>query len=334
MNPKKILVVGGAGYIGSHMVLLLRQAGYIPVVLDNLSKGHRDAVSEDITFIKGDMADTAVLKDTFSTHEIAAVMHFASFIEVGESVREPIRYYENNVTATLNLLSAMLQYNVKKIVFSSTAAVYGEPKAKLINENHQIKPINPYGRSKAMVEDILRDVAKSDGLRFAILRYFNAAGADPDGRAGERHQPESHLIPLLLEVAAGERKNITVFGNHHQTIDGTCIRDYVHVMDICQAHLLALQQLQKDKTEMVYNLGTGHGYSVIQVIRAVERVTDKSIQKVLGSPRAGDPAILVADPASAKEELHWQPRYTDLDTIIQHAWEFKRQNQGALSNAG
>jgi UDP-glucose 4-epimerase len=216
----------------------------------------------------------------------------------------------------------MLRHHVKTFIFSSTAAVYGEPKAKLMNELHQIVPITPYGRSKVMVEQVLRDLARSSGLRYGILRYFNAAGADPEGRLGERHSAESHLIPLLLQAAAGKRKNITIYGNHHATQDGTCVRDYVHVVDICQAHLLVLQQLLKDKAEMTFNVGTGHGYSVLQVIRAVERITGMAIQKMIGSARPGDPATLVADPQRIKEELGWSPRYPDLDAMIHHAWQY------------
>lgn len=325
-NPKKILVVGGAGYIGSQMVLMLRQAGYVPVVLDNLSTGHRDAVADEITFVQGDMGDVVLVEKVFNEHEFLAVMHFASCIEVGESVTHPLKYYQNNVAATLTLLEVMLRHGVKTFIFSSTAAVYGEPKAKLMNELHQIAPINPYGRSKVMVEQVLRDLAKSNGLRYGILRYFNAAGADPEGRMGERHPAESHLIPLLLQVAAGKRKNITIHGNHHATQDGTCVRDYVHVVDICQAHLLVLQQLLKDKTEMTFNVGTGHGYSVMQVVRAVERITGVPIQKMIGSARPGDPATLVADPVRIKEELGWAPRYPDLDAMINHAWQYIRKS--------
>lgn len=325
INPKKILVVGGAGYIGSQMILMLRQAGYVPVVLDNLSTGHRDAIADEVIFVQGSMADAAVLRELFKEHEIIAVMHFASFIEVAESVTHPLKFYQNNVGATLNLLEVMQEYGIKKFIFSSTAAVYGEPKAKLMNELHQIAPINPYGRSKVMVEQVLRDLARSNGLHYGILRYFNAAGADPEGRVGERHPAESHLIPLLLQVAAGKRKYITIYGNHHATQDGTCVRDYVHVVDICQAHLLVLQHLLKDKTEMTYNVGTGHGYSVMQVVRAVERITGVAIQKMIGSARPGDPATLVADPARIKEELGWLPRYPDLDAMINHAWQYMKK---------
>lgn len=318
-NLPSVLVVGGAGYIGSHMTLLLRRAGYQPVVLDNLSHGYKDAVL-GAELVVGDMADKTLLAEVFAKHSFIAVMHFASLIEVAESVAAPLKYYQNNVVGTLALVDAMLAAGVKNIIFSSSAAVYGEPKDKLINEMHILNPINPYGRSKLMIEQILKDCAHSNGFNYAILRYFNAAGADPDGQLSERHQPESHLIPLLLQVAAGTRKDITVHGNRYATPDGTCIRDYVHVVDICNAHLLCLLGMQKGKKNMLFNLGTGQGYSVLQVINAVRRVTGHSIPIVNGSQRAGDPAVLVANPALAQQELHWQPKHSELDTIIQHAW--------------
>lgn len=318
-NSPKVLVVGGAGYIGSHMILLLSRAGYQPVVLDNLSRGHQEAVL-GAELIIGDMADKALLTQVFAEHSFAAVMHFASLIEVAESVASPLKYYQNNVGGTLNLLAAMLQAGVKNIIFSSSAAVYGEPKEKLISETHALHPINPYGRSKLMIEEIIQDCARSGGLNYAILRYFNAAGADPDGQLCENHQPESHLIPLLLQVAAGKRKDITVYGNHYPTADGTCIRDYIHVTDICNAHLLCLLLMQKGKKNILCNLGTGQGYSVLQVINAVRRITGHSIPIVNGAQRAGDPAVLIANPALAQQELHWQPKQSDLDTIIRHAW--------------
>lgn len=319
-NSHRILIVGGAGYIGSHMVLNLQRAGYQPVVLDNLSKGHRDAVMH-AEFIQGDMADTELLHKLFSSHSFSTVMHFASFIEVGESVKFPAKYYQNNVAATLNLLDVMSKHGVKQFIFSSTAAVYGEPKSVSINETHPLAPINPYGRSKWMVEEIIKDFAVSDGLRYAILRYFNAAGADPDGKLRERHEPESHLIPIVLQAAAGERAGVTIYGDQYPTIDGTCIRDYIHVSDLCHAHSLALQALNAGKLQMIYNLGTGQGYSVQQVINTARRVTGKDIIATVGQPRPGDSAVLVADASLAKQELQWTPQYPDLETIIQHAWQ-------------
>jgi UDP-glucose 4-epimerase len=315
----RILIVGGAGFIGSHMVLALQEAGYQPIVLDNLSKGHRDAVL-GAELIVGEMGDRALLDNLFSTHKITAVMHFASFIEVGESVLKPMLYYQNNVAATLNLLDIMLEHRVKTFIFSSTAAVYGEPEYVPIDEVHPLKPINPYGRSKCMIEAVLADLAKSDDLRYASLRYFNAAGADPRGRLRERHDPESHLIPIVLQVAAGLREAVTVYGRDYPTEDGTCIRDYVHVHDLCYAHLLALEVLQKNKTSFIYNLGIGHGYSVQQIIEAARRVTGHAIPTKDGARRPGDPAVLLANIAQAKSALGWKPVYTDLDIIVSHAW--------------
>lgn len=319
-NNASILVVGGAGYIGSHMVLSLQAAGYSVVVLDNLSKGHRDAVDET-PLVVADMADKKRLEALFKAHRFSAVMHFASFIEVGESVQFPAKYYQNNVAATLNLLDVMLAHGVKQFIFSSTAAVYGEPQYSPIDEAHPIAPINPYGRSKWMVEEIIKDYAKSDGLRYAILRYFNATSADPLGRVRERHEPESHLIPLVLQVASGLRKSITVNGRDYPTFDGTCVRDYVHVTDLCSAHLLALNALFDKETAMICNLGTGQGFSVQQVIDAVRHVTGHAIPVIEGERRAGDPAVLVADATLAMKQLQWQPCYPDLHVMIEHAWK-------------
>ena len=316
-----VLVVGGAGYIGSHMVLSLQQAGFTPIVLDNLSKGHRDSV-RGAELLIGEMGDKHFLAQVFSQHRISAVMHFGSLIEVAESVRFPAQYYQNNVAATLNLLEVMLAHHVKQFVFSSSAAVYGEPQYTPIDEKHPLAPINPYGRSKKIVEEILADFAQSDGLHYASLRYFNAAGADPEQRTGEKHEPESHLIPLILQAAQGKRAAITVYGQDYSTPDGTCVRDYVHVTDLCTAHLLALKALQAGQTNLIYNLGNGHGYSVQQVIAAAKQVTGKNISVTSGNRRAGDPAVLVADATRAKKELGWQPKYGELEIIVKHAWEF------------
>lgn len=323
MPTKSILVVGGAGYIGSHMVDYLRQANLTPIVLDNLSTGHQEAVL-DAELIVGDIADSQLLDQVFIQHEIAAVMHFASFIQVGESVRDPAIYYQNNVAATLNLLNAMLKHDVKKFIFSSTAAVYGEPQYTPIDEEHPIAPINPYGHSKRMVEQILQDYAHAYGLQFAILRYFNAAGADPVGKLKEQHEPETHLIPLILQAARDEKKAITIFGRDYPTPGGTCVRDYIHVTDLCSAHLLALELLDSGKQSCIYNLGTGQGYSVQQVIDAARKVTQREIKVLEGNRRPGDPAILVANPSKAMRELNWQPKYPDLETIIEHAWQSQR----------
>lgn len=325
INSHRILVVGGAGYIGSHMVLALQQAGYPVVVVDNLSKGYRDAVLGDVELVVGDIANESLLEELFQVYRFSAVMHFASFIEVGESVNQPVKYYENNVSATLTLLKVMLKHQVRQFIFSSTAAVYGEPQYTPIDEAHPLAPINPYGRSKMMVENILQDLAKSDGLQYGILRYFNAAGADPAARLGEHHDPETHLIPLVLQAAAGLREHITIYGCDYPTPDGTCIRDYVHVTDICDAHLLALQALFAGKPNMICNLGSGHGFSVLDVIESAKRVTGRSIKVEKGVRRAGDPAVLVADAALAKRAINWQPNYIDLDTIVMHAWEYMRR---------
>jgi UDP-glucose 4-epimerase len=321
MPTKTILITGGAGFIGSHMVACAKRAGLVPIVLDNLSTGHRDAVI-DTELIVGDIHDKALLAKLFSTYSFAAVMHFASFIQVGESVQDPAKYYQNNVAGTLTLLNAMLTAKVQNFIFSSSAAVYGEPHYTPMDEAHHIAPINPYGRSKAIIEDVLRDYAQSYGFKFSALRYFNAAGADADGCLSERHEPETHLIPLILQVAAGMRESITVYGNDYATADGTCIRDYIHVTDICEAHLLALEKLWSGADSAIYNLGTGQGYSVQEVIAAAREITQHKIPLIIGQRRAGDPAILVADPAKAIAELNWQPKHSDLKTIVKNAWQF------------
>ncbi len=318
MQP--ILIVGGAGYIGSHMLLHLKTAGYQPIVLDNLSTGHREAVL-DAELIVGDMNDAALLSNLFSRYSFSAVMHFAACIEVGESVRDPLKYYKNNVAATITLLEAMQKHQIETLIFSSTAAVYGLPNAASINEAHPLNPINPYGRSKLMIEQIIQDLAQQGKLHYAILRYFNAAGADAEARIGECHQPESHLIPLLLQVARGERKNITVFGVDYPTIDGTCVRDYIHVDDLCAAHLSALNILLAEKRNLICNLGLGHGYTVLEVINKVRQITGHSIPIIEGQARAGDPPILVADAQLAYRELKWQAQ-ADLAQIITHAWQY------------
>jgi UDP-glucose 4-epimerase len=323
-SQQTVLVVGGAGYIGSHMVMCLARAGYRPLVLDNLSTGHRDAIT-NAELIVGDIHDTDCLSQLFSQYDLAAVMHFAGFIQVNESVRDPARYYHNNVTGTLNLLAAMRQAEVMHFIFSSTAAVYGEPQYTPIDESHPVAPINPYGSSKAMVEQILADFSRSYGLKFAALRYFNASGADALAGLAERHDPETHLIPLILQVAAGERKNITVYGDDYATVDGTCVRDYIHVNDICDAHLQALEALWQGRESCTYNLGTGQGYSVQQVIDVARRVTGCEIQQVIVERRAGDPAVLVADASRVMRELGWQPKHSDINTILENAWQSMRE---------
>lgn len=320
----RILVVGGAGYIGSHMVKMLLGAGHDVITLDNLSSGHRDAVLGG-AFIKGDLADTDCLKQVFEQYKPEAVMHFASYIQVGESVRKPDIYYRNNVTNTLNLLDTMLHFGVKKFIFSSTAAVFGEPDYVPIDEAHPNRPLNPYGRSKWMIEQVLSDYDKAFELRSVCLRYFNAAGADPDGQLGERHDPETHLIPLILQAASGRRENIQVFGRDYDTQDGTCIRDYIHIVDLCSAHLAALEYLNKGGGSDRFNLGNGAGFSVQEVIDAVQKVSGKPVSVINGARREGDPARLVADAKRARSILAWQPQFTELETIVAHAWQWERK---------
>ncbi len=320
--PLSILVVGGAGYIGAHMVKALRCAGFCPVVLDDLSSGHADAVGE-AELVVGSMADPAALEGLFLRHRFAAVMHFASFIQVGESISDPAKYYRNNVAATLVLLEAMRWAGVGRFIFSSTAAVYGDPVHSPIDEDHPRNPVNPYGRSKWMIEQVLADYDRAYGLRSVCLRYFNAAGADPDGRLGECHEPETHLIPLVLQAAKGRREAISVFGCDYDTPDGTCIRDYIHVSDLCDAHLRALHHLLEGGGSACFNLGNGQGFSVREVIEAARRVTGRDIPVRYAARRAGDPPRLVADARRAREVLGWQPRRPDLETIVADAWAWE-----------
>jgi len=327
IDKKSILVVGGAGYIGSHMVKALLDCGHEVVTLDNLSGGHRDAVLGG-EFVLGELASTSQLEALFSSHQFDSVMHFASFIQVGESVLNPKKYYQNNVVNTLNLLNAMVENGVKTFIFSSTAAIFGEPQYIPIDENHPKVPMNPYGASKLMIERILADYELAYGLKSVCLRYFNAAGAAPDAHLGERHDPETHLIPLVLQAAAGRRSHITVFGQDYDTPDGTCIRDYVHVSDLCQAHLLALRKLWSGAESGEFNLGNGHGFSVREVIEAARQVTGKEIPVVFSERRPGDPARLVAESTRAKEWLGWSPQYSELEKIIEHAWRWERSQSG------
>ncbi len=318
----KVLVVGGAGYIGSHMVKMLGQQGCSVTTLDDLSSGHRDAVLCG-EFVKGSCADITLL-DAVLSRGFDAVMHFASFIQVGESVRHPAKYYQNNLVNTLSLLDAMLAHRVKRFVFSSTAATFGEPQYSPIDELHPQQPINPYGRSKLMVEQLLKDYDTAYGVKSVCLRYFNAAGADSEGQLGERHEPETHLIPLVLQVASSKRPHISVFGRDYDTPDGTCIRDYIHIQDLCSAHWLALQSLLNGDGSQAYNLGNGNGFSVQEVISTAEKVTGKKIPVVYLPRRNGDPVRLVADASLARASLNWQPEFTDLATIIEHAWNWEK----------
>lgn len=317
------LVVGGAGYIGSHMVKYLISNGYKVTVFDNLSTGFSDSIIEG-HFVRGDLAVLAEIEAVLRDKRIDAVFHFASSIQVGESIKSPAKYYRNNFCNTLNLLDAMLLVGVKRLVFSSTAAVYGEPDQVPIHESQPRAPINPYGRTKSMVEDVLQDYHFAYGFQAFSLRYFNAAGADPAGIIGERHDPETHLIPLVLQVASGRRDSVTVFGNNYDTPDGTCIRDYIHVCDLARAHELALNKLMSSEGSYVCNLGTGRGYSVTEVIKTVERVTGRKVQIDERPRRYGDPACLVADPSMAAELLGWRPIMSDLDTIVAHAWKWEQ----------
>lgn len=328
MGDKKILVVGGAGYIGSHMNCYLKEKGCQVTVLDNLSNGHREAVSvSGCEFVHGDMCNIPLLHDLFSRRSFDAVMHFASSILVGESVQHPSLYYRNNITNTLNLLDTMLHHGIRKFIFSSTAAVFGSPVYTPIDEAHPTQPINPYGYSKLVIERILRDYDAAYQLRSVSLRYFNAAGAHPEGLLGECHEPETHLIPLILQVASGARDAISVFGSDYDTPDGTCIRDYIHITDLCQAHWLALQQLFSGRGSAQYNLGNGAGYSVRQIIDVVAGVTGRKIPVKLAARRAGDPARLVANAEKARTELGWKPAFNDLETIVSHAWQWERNKR-------
>lgn len=321
----KVLVVGGAGYIGSHMVKMLLEHGHSVVTLDNLSTGFREAVSGG-EFVQGDLGDPVLLDRLLPEHQFDAVMHFAAFIQVGESVQNPAKYYQNNVANTLTLLDAMVRHGVQQFIFSSTAAIFGEPQYVPVDEDHPKAPINPYGLSKWMVEQILSDFDRAYGLRSVCLRYFNAAGADPDGEVGPRYEGITNLIPVVLKAAAGKRANITVFGRDYDTPDGTGVRDYIHVTDLCQAHLLALNHLQGGGASEVFNLGNGRGFSVQQVIDAARAITGREIPVSDGPRRAGDPASLVADAAKARRMLGWAPEYTDLSTIVRHAWNWEQRS--------
>jgi UDP-glucose 4-epimerase len=313
----KFLVVGGAGYIGSHMVKHLQQAGHAVVVADTAP------ARPGIPWAELDIADGHRLDALFAEYRFDAVFHFASFIQVGESVSDPARYYQNNVAATLSLLQAMLRAGIRHLVFSSTAAVYGDPHYTPIDEAHPRSPINPYGRSKWMVEQILHDYDRAYGLKSVCLRYFNAAGADPAGELGECHEPETHLIPLILQAASGRRAAITVFGKDYATPDGTCIRDYIHVCDLASAHALAVQHLLRGGASEVFNLGNGLGFSVQEVIDAARQVTGQPITVQQAPRRAGDPPSLVADASKARQVLGWEPRYTRLEEIVEHAWQWE-----------
>jgi UDP-glucose-4-epimerase GalE len=320
-----VLIVGGAGYIGSYMCKHLAKNGYHPIVLDNLVYGHREAVRWG-AFIEGSMDAPGILPKVFEAHDISAVMHFAAFCYVGESVDDPQKYYFNNVCSTLTLLKEMLDRQIDIFIFSSSCATYGEPLEIPITENHLQNPINPYGRSKLMVEQILADFGRAYGLKHVSLRYFNAAGADPEGEVGEDHDPETHLIPLILKTALGQRDSIHVFGDDYPTRDGTCIRDYIHIADLAQAHLLALEKLLNGAPSDKYNLGNGNGFSVKEVIEVAREITGRSIPAVVAERRPGDPAELIGSSEKAVRGLGWRPRFDDLHTIIETAWEWHKRH--------
>jgi UDP-glucose 4-epimerase len=323
-----ILVVGGAGYIGSHVVLDLRRQGYTPVVFDNLSTGNRDIAGRlDVAFTEGDLNNKEDIAKALQTHTPAAVMHFAAFAYVGESVTHPAKYYRNNVVNTLNLLEVMLEEGVKKLIFSSTCATYGIPKQVPISEETPQSPINPYGEGKLMVEKMLRDFDAAYGFRSVIFRYFNAAGADESGLIGERHSPETHLLPLAI-LAALQGTEVKIFGSDYPTPDGTCIRDYIHVSDISQAHIRGFEWLLKNDRSGVFNIGTGRGYSVQEVLQTVEKLTEKKVARKFEPRRAGDPPVLLAVADKLRKELGWAPRFESLEAIVQSAVAWHREELG------
>jgi UDP-arabinose 4-epimerase len=330
ISNRNVFVTGGAGYIGSHACKALAQAGFVPVAYDNLSFGHERAVKWG-PFEHGDILDRARLDEILTTYSPSIVMHFAAFAYVGESVADPAKYYRNNVIGSLTLLEAIRDHGVGKIVFSSTCATYGIPETVPIRDDHPQHPINPYGASKVMVERMLLDFGSAYGLRSISLRYFNAAGADSDGEIGEDHDPETHLIPLVLDVATGKRPNITIHGTDYDTPDGTCIRDYIHVTDLAEAHVLAIDALQGGCDSASFNLGTGNGFSVRKVIGAATEITERVIPVVEGPRRAGDPAKLLADATLAKKALGWKPRYGELEQIISTAWNWTLEHQKDLN---
>jgi len=320
----RVLVAGGAGYIGSNMTAMLARAGHEPIVFDNLSKGHKAAVQK-YEFVQGDLADYDLLVKTLKKYKIEVVMHFAALIEAGESVELPLEYYRNNVCNTRNLLSAMEEVGVKKFIFSSSAAVYGIPEKVPIAEDAPTKPINPYGRTKLDVERMCHFQSAAGKLRFVTLRYFNTCGAGADGNLGEDHRPESHLIPLTIQAAMGKRNEIKIYGTDYPTADGTCIRDYIHIDDLCRAHLLALAKLD-DQAELVYNLGNGKGYSVRQVIETVKKVSGKDFTVLEVERRPGDPPVLTADASRVQSQLGWEPEFPKLEDIVASAWKWHSEH--------
>ncbi|MFC1633784.1 UDP-glucose 4-epimerase GalE [Planctomycetota bacterium] len=326
----KVLVCGGAGYIGSNMTALLAREGHEPIVFDNLSKGHPSAIGQN-ELVQGDLSNFHLLTETLKKYNIEAVMHFAAFIAVGESVQEPLKYYRNNFCCTETLLSAMEAAGVEKFVFSSTAAVYGIPKVIPITEDSPTEPINPYGQTKLAVEKMCHDQSRAGKLAYASLRYFNACGAGNHASLGEDHRPESHLIPLTIQAAMGKRSEIKIFGTDYPTPDGTCLRDYIHIDDLCRAHLLALEKLDY-KREMVYNLGNEKGYSVREVIETVKKVSGKDFRVVEAEQRDGDPPILTADATKAKSELNWKIDKPELQEMVETAWKWHNDHPEGYSD--
>lgn len=322
----RVLVCGGAGYIGSNMAAMLAVEGHEPIVFDNLSRGHKSVV-RGAEFIRGDLADYQLVSETLKKYNIEAVMHFAALIEVGESVQEPLKYYHNNVCNTQILLSAMEAERVEKFVFSSTAAVYGVPRQVPITEDSPKEPINPYGQTKWSVERMCHFQSRAGKVRYAALRYFNACGAGQKAQLGEDHRPESHLIPLTIQAALGKREKVEIYGTDYPTPDGTCIRDYIHVEDLCRAHLLALNKLGESR-ELIYNLGNGKGYSVREVIETVKKVSGKDFKVVTVKRRAGDVPVLTSDATKAKTELNWKTELTELEKIIVTAWQWHSKYPG------
>lgn len=321
-----ILVLGGAGYIGSHAVDALIENGYDTVVVDNLILGHRQAVHPKARFYEGDIRDKDFMRDVFTKENIEGVIHFAAFSQVGESVEKPLKYFNDNIAGTISLLEVMKEFNVNKIVFSSTAATYGEPEVMPIREDYDTKPKNPYGESKLIMEKMMKWCDNAYGLKYVALRYFNVAGAKPDGSIGEDHRPETHLVPIILQVALGEREELAIYGDDYETKDGTCIRDYVQVCDLAQAHVLALDYLLNGGDSDVFNIGSENGYTVKEMLEAARRVTGEPIPAKVAPRRAGDPAKLVASPEKIERVLGWKPEYTNIEDIIRTAWTWHQSH--------
>lgn len=326
-----ILVTGGAGYIGSHTVLELLNMGYAVITLDNLQKGHKKAVLGG-KFVKVDLLDNEKLDAVFKKNKIDSVVHFAADSLVGESVQNPGKYFKSNIIAGINLLEAMLKYGVRKIIFSSSAATYGEPDRIPIQEDNRTFPTNPYGETKLMFENILKWYDNAHGLKYVSLRYFNAAGAHSTGKLGEDHDPESHLVPIVLQTVLGQRPHVEVYGTDYKTKDGTCVRDYIHITDLAMAHILGLKKLDENGDSVIYNLGNGEGFSVKEIIKVAQEVTGKKINTKNGPRRAGDPAVLIASSEKIKKELNWKPKFHEIHTIIETAWKWHKNNPSGFGD--